>query len=310
MRKRVNDNARPERWQQKAAQFIIDIMADYSDGYIFLATRKVGTRQWKEHVFKVGKHEQAIHDHFATFGREKYDHYFCSNQFCEPERKAEHVHSSSRAWVDIDNADPEIFDPQPNVLIETSSGRFQGLWFFNEVIDCQEAELYSKALAYNFDADKNGWSATKYLRVPFTYNHKDEYDRPRVKLLKADLKPQKRKAIPINQEIWQASNAPVVHVELKLTREWRRIYAKYRDKLHKRVRFLIESDRAYAFEKDRSKCIYEIVVDMAKAGAKPEEIASVLWHNPYFLSKHGEDVGALNDELWRILERLGVAYDF
>lgn len=306
---RMNDGARLERWQKKAAQFIIDLMADYDDGYFFLATRDAKTKKWKEHVFAVGGHGRAVRDHFANHHRDAYDHYFCVNSFSAPVRKAKHARSSNRAWVDIDNADPDKFDPQPNVLIETSPVRYQGIWIFHGWTNRHEAELYSKALAYNFGADKNGWSSTKYLRVPFTKNHKEEYRRPRVKLRQFDLSPQKRKPIPVPEEIWRTSNAPIIHVELRISKDWQKIYDQYRARLHPRVRFLIESDRAFAFEKDRSKCIYEIVADMAKVGAKPQEIASVLWHNPYFLSKHGPSIDALNAELWRILERLGVAYD-
>lgn len=310
MQRRMNNRARPKNWVERAARFTMKITAEYRSGYIFLATRNAKTKKWQEHVFEIGNHEKAIREHFAKYSRDQFDHYFCSNSFSKTERKAKYVLPTNRAWVDIDNADPEKFDPKPNILIQTSPDRYQGIWHFKDRLIRHEAELYSKALAYNFGADKNGWSATKYLRVPFTYNHKEEYNRPRVKLLKCDLTQQKRKVIPVSEEIWNASSAPIVHIELKLTKNWRKIYNKYRDKLHKRVRFLIESDRAYSFEKDRSKCVYEIVADMAKAGAKPQEIASVLIHNPYFISKNGQDIETLNEELWRILERLGLAYDF
>ena len=306
---RVNNGARPERWRHKAVQFICGITDDFEEGYFFLASREVASKTWRDHSFRLGEHKQAISEHFAKFSRDEYDHYFCPNNFQKPQRKAENAQPTNRAWVDIDGADPERFDPQPNVLLKTSPGRHQGLWFFEGVIDSHEAELYSKALAYRFGADKNGWSATKYLRVPFTYNHKKEYDRPQVRLLKFDAEPQKRKAVPIGDEIWQASNAPVIHVRLTISDNWRKIYGKYRDELHKRVRFLIESDRAYAFESDRSKCIYEIVADMVRVGAPPQDIATILWNNSYFLAKHGKDLGKLNEELWRILERLGASHD-
>lgn len=308
--RRMSNRVRSERWVEKATQFIAEITAVHSDGYIFLAMREVSTKHWKERVFEVGNHEQAIFDHFKKYTRSKYDHYYCPNVFNEPKRIATNVTSSNRAWVDIDNADPEKFDPLPNVLVETSPGRYQGLWFFKDIIDRNEAELYSKALAYNFGADKSGWSVTKYLRVPYTFNHKEEYDRPSVKLLKFDPTRQKRKAIPVTDQIWRSSNSPIAHAELKISKKWRKIHDKYRRKLHPRVRALIGSERAYAFEQDRSKCIFEIVAGLAEVGAKPQEIASVLWHNPFFLSKHGQDIGALNDELRRILVRIGVAYDF
>ena len=38
-----------------------------------------------------------------------------------------------------------------------------------------------------------------------------------------------------------------------------------------------------------------------------DEIATVLWHNPYFLAKHGKNLPALHAELGRILSKLGDA---
>lgn len=276
-------------------------------GFGFLATRTTGGKRWRERVFPLGDHHDALISYFVAYPREQFDHYWCANSFRKPERRAVHALPTPYGWADIDGANPEKFDPPPGVLIETSPGRYQGLWRFPETIAAREAELYSKVLAYNFGADANGWSATKYLRVPFTYNHKPEYDRPRVKLLCADFAPRARPALQVRREDWDASNAPVFHVELQMPKDWRAVYQRYRKQLHLRVRFLIDSKTVYAFEKDRSKCIYEIVVDLARVGAAPQEIAAILWHNPYFLSKHGKDLGKLNEELWRILDKFGDA---
>ncbi len=303
--RRVNNRARPE-WHERATEFILNIMAGFNSGYVFLATRKPNGKSWQDHSFKLGNHAQEIAQHFKAYSRNRYDHYFCPNAFSKPQRLAQFALKTNRAWVDIDGADPSKFDPQPGILIETSPGRTQGVWMFPEWLEPNEAAQYSKALAYNFGADKTGWSVTKYLRVPFTFNHKEEYDGPPVRLLRADFGHQKRKALPVGRDIWTASEAPIVHTQLNMPRDWRTAYMKYREKLHPRVRSLVEADRAYGFEKDRSKCIYEIVADLARAGARPEEIGSILWHNPYFVSKHGHDLEKLNEELWRILNRLGV----
>jgi hypothetical protein len=59
------------------------------------------------------------------------------------------------------------------------------------------------------------------------------------------------------------------------------------------------------YERDRSKCIFEIVAGLHDAGATSDEIASVLWHNPYFVSKHGQDRRTLGAEMGRIISKLG-----
>jgi hypothetical protein len=86
---------------------------------------------------------------------------------------------------------------------------------------------------------------------------------------------------------------------------WRSIYRRYWKKLHPRTRFLIESKQVAPFERDRSKCIFEIVADLHRAGASVPEIAAVLWCNPYFISKYGKRLDKLHRELGSILPKLG-----
>jgi hypothetical protein len=78
---------------------------------------------------------------------------------------------------------------------------------------------------------------------------------------------------------------------------------RFRRKVHPRVKALMTTKRAY--EQDRSKCIFEIVVGLHRAGATPDEIGSVLWDNPYFISKHGRDRWRLSVEIHRIRSKLG-----
>lgn len=305
--RRMNDHSRAHQWWRNSSEIIARTMKNRGKGHVFLATREVGTELWQDHAFKTEDLKGATLKHFRKYSRQNYDHYFCVNVFRAPVRKKVNALPSCCAWVDIDDADPNAFDPPPNILIRTSPGRFQGIRLFKDTITRRKAEQYSKDLAYNFSADKNGWSATKYLRVPYTFNHKPEYDRPLVKVLRFSLTPQVRKPLPNSGRIRRSSGHTVFQTDMKDTEDWQRIYRKYRKKLHVRVRSLIDTKRAYVFEKDRSKCIYEIVVSMAEAGASLGEIASVLWHNPYFICKHGQNRDRLDQELSRILSKIGGA---
>jgi hypothetical protein len=89
--------------------------------------------------------------------------------------------------------------------------------------------------------------------------------------------------------------------------DWRRVLQKYWRKLRPRVRALIQNRRVY--EGDRSKCVYAIVAGLHDAGASPNEIAAVVWHNPYFISKHGQRLDRLNAEISRIVSKLGRRHD-
>lgn len=79
--------------------------------------------------------------------------------------------------------------------------------------------------------------------------------------------------------------------------------ARYRRKLHLKVRYLLGHDRVR--ERDRSACIYLIIAGLHEAGADPDEIASVIWDSPYFVEKHGRDVTKLNAEVGRVIGKLG-----
>jgi len=305
MRRRMNDSARPERkiWHQQAAEFVGDIWAVFPAGYGFVAAREAGGGRWQEMCIPVQNCMDHLTEIFGSLSPRRYDFYFCPNAFSRRERRAVYALPTPYAWVDIDGADVAAFNPKPDILIRTSPGRHQGVWWFADYVPPQTAERYSRTLAYTFRADRNGWSATKYLRIPFTFNHKPEYDIPNVELLRYSLRPQRRSEIAVvadgvsssRRKFGNISPADVDPVH---------VLKKYRPKLHLRTRALLTSKAAYAFEKDRSKCIYEIIVDLHHAGADPHEIGAALWVNPYFVSKHGKDLGKLNEEVWRVISKL------
>jgi hypothetical protein len=50
-----------------------------------------------------------------------------------------------------------------------------------------------------------------------------------------------------------------------------------------------------------------IVQSLHEAGASHDEIASVVWHSPYFVGKHGHSIERLEAEISRILSKIGGA---
>jgi hypothetical protein len=217
-------------------------------------------------------------------------------------------------WCDIDLGDPRNFRPAPNVLWMTSPGRFQGLWSWNRPEAVEDAQAYSRALAYRFGGDRNGWSVTKMLRIPGSINHKPDYRQPVVRLVEANWTPQRRRPRLINDEFSTAADVrhagmrgPQSVLDTQRVDPDRHDYAdvvkRYRRRVHPRVRVLMTSQRVH--ESNRSKCIFEIVAGLHEAGPTPNETASVLWHNPYFTDKHGRDHRKLDAEIYRILSKLG-----
>lgn len=205
-------------------------------------------------------------------------------------------------WCDVDKADPFAFKPKPSVVWETSPGRTQALWFWDRPHTPAEAADLSKALTYRYGGDKGGSAPNKLLRLPGSFNHKPEYDKPFIPLLKFNARPTKaRPKLLDNQhsvsvaEIQALDMNPRAHDRLAVLR-------KYRSKLDTSTRHLIRHNRVKA--PDRSSRIFAIVAGLFQAGATLDEIASVIWASPYFREKYGENPTALEVEISRIIAKV------
>jgi len=77
-------------------------------------------------------------------------------------------------WADLDYVDPNIVEPKPSCVIESSPSRYQAFWRLDAPIPPDVAQDFSRRIAYKVHADKSGWDLEQLLRVPFTYNFKYE----------------------------------------------------------------------------------------------------------------------------------------
>lgn len=154
---------------------IIDRIWAQQDGqYFFLAT-KSASGKFREHVFR--RSEIKSIGQFCKDNADK-DIYFCPHGFAKPIRKKEFAILPKMLWADLDEVDPRKIKPKPTIAIESSPGRFVGLWFTDKVIK----ESLNRRLTYHLEADHGGWDVTQVLRVPGTTNFKYN-STPRVRLL-------------------------------------------------------------------------------------------------------------------------------
>jgi hypothetical protein len=273
------------------------------EGYAFVGTKCKKTGHWRDHPIDLCKDLRELKRVLRAFSRDSYDLYFTPNTFSKPLRRKEFSLPTDLGWCDIDLADPDEFRPLPSILIRTSPGRYQGIWKWNKTLSVSKAEAYSHALTYRFGGDPGGWSITKYLRLPHTFNHKKEYKRPIVLLLDMDLSPiNKRPKLVEGVNLNSATRTETKRLVLPGGQSLQSIIAKYRSKLHLKTKFLLRSTTVA--ESDRSKQIYMIVADLYNAGESMKEIADCLWVNPYFVSKHGQNIIKLNAEISRIIGKL------
>jgi archaellum biogenesis ATPase FlaH len=148
-------------------------------GKYFCISTKSAAKTWRDHFFSKSEFPQV--QGFIDRNKDK-DLYFCPCGFTERRRLEKFAVLPHLMWSDMDEADPRKAEIQPTIAIESSPGRFVGLWVLNEALDCKET---NQALTYFLGADKGGWDLPQVLRIPGTTNYKYQ-STPRVRTLWTD----------------------------------------------------------------------------------------------------------------------------
>ncbi|MGJ8529393.1 hypothetical protein [Maritalea sp.] len=291
------------RSQYGFLQDVWDFCEDISDPvYTFLAFKEVTTGKWVEHAVEAGGALNEVTKLLTKHSRYDYDQYFCPNPFSKPWRKRQFALPTRFSWCDIDDGDPEEFDPLPSLVWETSPDRTQGLWSLDQTLAVGEAEQYSKALAYHHGGDKNGWSATKMLRLIGSINHKPQYDEPFVRTISCDWTEIESRPLPLQSPIYDLPNGAIIVDVDPEKHNPRNVLKRYRANLHAKVRYLIGNRTVK--ERNRSAQVFHMIAGLYEAGASNDEIACVIWDSPYFIDKHGKNLSKLNDEIGRVISKL------
>lgn len=271
--------------------------------FVFLAFRCARSGKWREHAIQWPADHLKIGQLLQRYSRWDYDMYFCPNSFSKPRRKREYALPTRFAWCDIDDSPPEDYEPHPSLLWKTSPGRFQGLWSWDKYHEPDEAEQFSKGLAYRHGGDRNGWTITKMLRLMGSVNHKPQYDEPYVQTVACDWTKIRARPLALQRDRAKLPS-PLPDIDVDPNKFDRvEVIRKYRKDLHPKARTMMRNRKAY--EPNRSAQIFHMIAALHEAGASQDEIASVIWPNPYFVEKHGHDLGKLNEEIARVVGKLG-----
>jgi len=145
--------------------------------YFFLST-KSRSGKWADHCFK--RSQIGTIGDFIEDNRDK-DIYWCPSGFKDKRRITPFVMEPNLLWADLDDADPREITPKPTIAIESSPGRYVGVW----VVDKPMTGDINRRLTYAVGADKSGWDLAQVLRIPGTTNYKYE-SLPKVRTLWID----------------------------------------------------------------------------------------------------------------------------
>jgi hypothetical protein len=156
--------------QHPAVKFI-GTMFEPSDRLAFMVKEKSATPQ---HFFVSAA--EACRPEFISeltaLNNKGADIYLAPNVFKGNRRKKENVEKINALWIDIDRGGREALGkvlatkPEPHIVLESSTDKFQGLWKVDRTLSIPEAEKMLKSLATQFGGDMNATDAPRVLRVP------------------------------------------------------------------------------------------------------------------------------------------------
>lgn len=255
-------------------------------GKFFCISTKDGGDKWKDHFFapdEFGQIKQFLRDN------DDKNIYFCPHGFNRRVRQKGEAVLPNLLWADLDFADPRKLNLKPTIAIESSPGRFVGLW----VLKKQMTESLNRRLTYAIDADHGGWDVTQVLRMPGTRNFKYK-SQPKVRVLWDDgpKYSNKRldKALPKDDAEDEQGN------ELSAAEVWE----EYESKLPRWARRELLAKRITG-RVDRSEMLWKLENVCVEAGMSLDEAFAVIKRSVWnkFAGRRGED-----NQLRRELEKV------
>lgn len=152
---------------------ITSVLGD-TKGFVCVAAIAAADRSFQQKFYKYPQDLRKLNDWVErNLGHSNL--YFCPHILKKAERTKEVVQSCRVVWADLDQANPDLIDPYPSIVIKTSPSKFQAYWLLDRHVDPYVAEDASKRIAYEYEslgADTSGWDLSQLLRIPYTYNYK------------------------------------------------------------------------------------------------------------------------------------------
>lgn len=273
--------------------FLERLWADQPGAFFVISSKAPGSeRGMKDRWFaraSIGEAHAAALDLSAS-GRNVY---FCPHGFDATRRQRLHAVDPHLLYSDLDAIDPTTLPHPPSVLIESSPGRYVGLWR----TDKPASEHLNKRMTYACSGDHGGWDRTQLLRVPGTRNFK--YDPPPLVKRRVTDGPSYRVAELERHLPMTSAPAAVVDPD----------NFEYQPTKLKRVSNVSQycaqqcREKASLSPNNRSGAIYRIVSSMAEVGATYPMMLDAMRNAPadsVIKSKLGDNVEA---ELQRILSK-------
>lgn len=221
------------------------------------------------------------------------DIYFSPRGFTDRRRSEKCLAPATCFWADLDEVEPGKLPVKPSALIQSSPGRYAGLWFTDFEVDLD----LNKALSYMSGADKSGWDSTQVLRLPGTRNLKPHYmnqdgSYPEVKLeychYSTIFTSSCSEVKLVQKYLGEHPELSVVVVE-EVSLDFGESFlsdSDYKELLSRVPSKTRNTLLAKSVDgSDRSKVLWRILAELAEAGFEPGEILSLTVNSIW--NKHG-----------------------
>ncbi|HEY6019296.1 MAG TPA: DNA-primase RepB domain-containing protein, partial [Candidatus Paceibacterota bacterium] len=237
---------------------------------------------WIDLPAKVGRYWVPFHTEWPADGavsrridsslRDREDLYYSVAQFAQRGRRIEDVLPAQWLWADLDEVHPTEgarLGLLPTVAVESSPGRFQGLWRLTRPCSPKVLEKLNRALSYALEADRGGWDLTQVLRIPGTRNFKYP-DAPIVRLLW-----HKPELVYDPKAVWAALREVVPEEELRTAVS----VVLPRKPIPARARALLRTSTVV--EGERSARLWELECLLLESGLTEEETFELVWRSAW-----------------------------
>lgn len=258
-------------------KLILDLWSK-QPGKFFCISTKDGADKWKDNFFSRDEFSE-----IKGFLKEN-DHkniYFCPHGFNRRVRQKSEAVIPNLLYADLDFADPKDIRPRPTIAIQSSPGRYVGIWLLKDQ-EVKNWEDLNRRLTYHTEADHGGWDLTQVLRFPGTKNYKYKSE-PRVRVMWDD-----GKLFTVKQlNKWLPEEEAEPDFQYLSAAE---VFESYHDKLPRWVRRELLNKQPVG-KTDRSEMLWKLENACLEAGMSMEEAFAVIKQSGWnkFAGRRNED---------------------
>ena len=207
------------------------------------------------------------------------DQYFTPLCYVGPQRRKGMLGKPGVIYADLDGDHVEEPRLEPSVIIATSNGHYHAYWYLDEPADPTEWEQKAKGWSYAIGADPGGWDATQVLRVPGSFNHKNN---PPTRVLLTKFNPEISYPLTVfpSMEVNTGSVGQPEPIPSKKERDFLIMQGIEDDRLPLSARYWLTADQ-YAIKAlgkiDRSKVMWQVEKALYSVNYTPYEVFNLMY---------------------------------